>query len=103
MTDKKLALEEEQEEELDLSPFWAYMQTEQGHRIAEKLIELFEAGKKSSLLNSGKLAKLDKYLQFFVILAVIVAVTALTYVDKFTPSLGVLFGSLVGYIYGRKQ
>ena len=69
MSEVEKVSEEEQEEDLDLSPFWAYMQTDQGNRIAEKLIELFEAGKTSTLLNSGKLARLDKYLQFIVIMA----------------------------------
>ena len=43
MSEVEKVSEEEQEEDLDLSPFWAYMQTDQGNRIAEKLIELFEA------------------------------------------------------------
>ena len=95
--------QEGQEEELDFSPFWGYLQTEQGHKIVEKLIDYLDMGKRSTLLNSGQIARLDKLLQAIVVLSVVIAVSALTYLEKFTPSLGVLFGTLVGYIYGRKN
>lgn len=46
----------------------------------------------------------NSYVPFFpFFIVVIAAVTGLTFFDKFTPSLGVLFGSLVGYIYGKNQ
>lgn len=44
----------------------------------------------------------EKWLQGAIIVIVILATSALSYLGKFETSVGVLFGTLVGYIFGSK-
>jgi hypothetical protein len=83
---------------IDHSPVLHFLRTEQGKEIVNSVLAYF----RNHGAISGKNQWWDKLFQALLVLAVLIAVTWLSWEDKFTPSLGVLFGSLVGYIYGKK-
>ena len=93
---------QESGEEIDLQPFLGYLQSPQGHEIATRLLSVIEDVKKSTLEKTTSHAVFEKWLQAGIILVVVVASSVLSYLGKFDTSLGVLFGTLVGYIFGKK-
>lgn len=94
--------EREPDEELDFGPFFQYLSTANGHEIASKVVGIIDDIKKVTLAQSSSHAKLETSLKILVILAVIAAASLLTFWDKLSPTTGVLFGTLVGYIFGKK-
>lgn len=93
---------DEQIEETDFRPLLTYLQSPQGHEIAARLLSVVEDVKKSTLEKTTSHAAFEKWLQAGIIFVVIVAASLLSYLGKFDTSLGVLFGTLVGYIFGKK-
>lgn len=89
-------------EELDLSPFLNYLQTKQGHEISSRVLKIFEDIKKSALDHRSKHSITEKWIQAGIILAVIVSSSLLAHFGKFDSSMGVLYGTLVGYLFGKK-
>lgn len=87
----------------DLEPFFSYLNGERGHELAARLITVIEGIKQATLDKSASHALIEKYLQAGVILAVVIATSFLVYYGKFEASVGVLFGTLVGYAFGKKQ
>lgn len=67
------------------------------------MISAFQNLHQGGAKNQLAINKFEKAITCVLVVVIIVAVTILTYLDKFTPSIGVLFGSLVGYIYGKKS
>jgi hypothetical protein len=90
------------DDELDTSPFFDYLRTQQGHEIASRAVSIIEDVKKAALSHSASNARLEKWLQIAIVVAVIAASTYLTATDKFNPTIGVLFGTLVGYVFGKR-
>lgn len=86
----------------DLEPFLAYLSSDRGHEIASGLMKVIEGVKHSTLDKSAVNVRVEKYIQALVILAVVVATSVLVYFGKFEASVGVLFGTLVGYAFGKK-
>jgi hypothetical protein len=86
----------------DLQPVLNYLQSPQGHEIASRLLKVVEDVKKSTLEKTTSHAIFEKWLQAGIILVVVVAASVLSYLGKFDTSLGVLFGTMVGYIFGKK-
>lgn len=86
----------------DLEPFLKYLDGERGHEIASRLIAVIEAVKHATLDKSATNARVEKYIQATLILAVIVATSILVAIGRFEASVGVLFGTLVGYAFGKK-
>lgn len=93
---------ETDEEEWDASPFFEYLKTQQGHEVTTRIISIIEDVKKAALEKSASHAIFEKWLQGAIIVIVIIATSILSYLGKFETSVGVLFGTLVGYIFGRK-
>lgn len=91
-----------EEEDWDISPFFEYLKTDKGHEVTTRIISIVEDVKKAALEKSASHAIFEKWLQAGIILVVIVATSLLSYLGKFETSVGVLFGTLVGYIFGRK-
>lgn len=89
-------------DEIDLAPLLAYLRSPQGHEIATRLLTVVEDVKKSTLEKTTSHAAFEKWLQAGIIMVVVVASSLLSYLGKFDTSLGVLFGTLVGYIFGKK-
>jgi hypothetical protein len=92
----------EYDEEIDIGPFLSYLETEKGHEIASRVLSIFEDIKKAALEKNASHAKFEKWLQVGIVLFVIVASSLLTYVEKFDSTVAVLFGTLVGYLFGKK-
>lgn len=93
---------DEQVEEADFRPLFTYLQSPQGHEIATRLLSVVEDIKKSTLEKTTSHAVFEKWLQAGIIFIVVIAASLLSYLGKFDTSLGVLFGTLVGYIFGKK-
>ncbi len=90
------------EDELDVRPFLDYLKSPQGHEIASRTLSIVEDLKKGTLEKSSSHAKFEKWLQAGIIVFVIIATSLLSFYGKFETSLGVLFGTMVGYAFGRK-
>ena len=94
--------EQLEDEPSDLQPILNYLQSPQGHEIASRLLKVIEDVKKSTLEKTTSHAIFEKWLQAGIIFIVVVSASFLSYLGKFDTSLGVLFGTLVGYIFGKK-
>ncbi|PJZ43642.1 hypothetical protein [Leptospira brenneri] len=104
---------EEPEEELAPIEIMDYLMSEPGHEIVKRIISLIEDIKKSTLDKNVELTKINvtnnhkqkTYLliqQTIVIVLVVIASIYLAVMDKFNPTIGVLFGTLIGYFFGKK-
>lgn len=79
-----------------------YLQTHQGHEVAQRLMTIFEKLADAKVNRDAAAAKLERYIQVGIIVLVVAASTTLAIVDKFNATIGLLFGSLVGYVLGRR-
>lgn len=86
----------------ELQPVLNYLQTERGHDIASRILNIIEDVKKATLEKTTSHATFEKWLQALIVVVVVGAASTLSYLGKFDTSLGVLFGTLVGYIFGKK-
>lgn len=103
--DKNLVEREklEDEENIDVSPFLYYLESEQGHELASRVLAIFEDIKKATIQTSTSHAKFEKWLQAMIVLVVVGAASILTYLGKFDSTLGVLFGTLLGYLLVKNK
>jgi hypothetical protein len=85
-----------------VEPLLAYLGTTNGHEIASRILSVVESVKQSTLDKSSNNVRVEKYIQFGAVVAVITATTFLVYSGKFDASVGVLFGTVVGYAFGKK-
>jgi hypothetical protein len=92
-----------EEEEIDVSYFFEYLHSEKGHEVMSRVLSMVEDLKKAGLDRTSEHIKSERWLQVGVISLVIVASTFLTYVGKFDTSLGVMFGTMVGYLFGKRS
>jgi hypothetical protein len=86
----------------DLQPVLNYLQSPQGHQIVSRVLTIIEDLKKATLEKTTSHAAFEKWLQASIIVVVTIATSLLSYFGKFEASHGVLFGTLVGYIFGRR-
>lgn len=98
----EIAPSETSEDEIDVTPVLDYLQTDKGHEILSRVLTIFEDVKKATIEKSSSHAVFEKWLQAGIIILVVLATSVLSYLGKFETSVGVLFGTLVGYIFGRK-
>lgn len=75
--------------------FLKFMETEAGKQIANEVVKFLNSYQKKS-------AKLE-WAKILIIALIISATGLLTYFDKFDASLGVLLGTLAGYLFGKKD
>lgn len=94
--------EEADDEEFDFSPFLEYLKSDRGHELASRVLGIVEDLKKGALEKNANHAKFERTLQVTVIAVVVLASSFLTYTGKFDASVGVLFGTMVGYLFGKK-
>jgi hypothetical protein len=92
---------DEEEQEIDLYPFFEYLQSDKGHEVVTRILSLVEDIKKATLGKTTSHAVFEKWLQAGIVIVVVGATSILTYLDKFNGSVGILFGILVGYIFGQ--
>jgi hypothetical protein len=96
------------------SPLFEYLKSEKGHELVSRIVAIIEDVKKVTLDRGAERAKLDLefarqhrrnlLIQQSVIFGMsIVAASLLTYYDKFNSTIGVFFGTLVGYFLARRN
>ena|SRR5215469_13159183 len=90
-------------DDIDLSPFFAYLQSPHGHEIASRVLQLVEGVKTMAMDKNIAQAKFNRWMEAGVIIVVIVAVCVLSYVEKLNPTVGVVLGSVVGYFFGKHK
>lgn len=93
---------EDTNDDIDISPLMEYLKTNQGHEVASRILTIFEDVKKATIENSTRHAKFEKWIQASIVLVVVLATSVLTYFQRFDASVGVLFGTLVGYLFGKR-
>lgn len=91
------------DDEIDLGPFFRYLKSEQGHEIAKQVIIIFEQLRTNGFAQNTKLKAIDTWLRYVLVLSVIIAAVVLSLYDKFDSTIGVLFGTLIGYFFGRTR
>lgn len=93
-----------EEEELNelVSPFFEYLKTPHGHEVATRVLNIFDDLKKAALNHTASQVKLERLLQIVIVIMVVLAASTLAVMDKFNATVGVLFGTLIGYIFGKK-
>lgn len=96
------AAQPEEEEESDFYPFFDYLQSDKGHEVTSRILRIFEDLKKVAIEKNVSHAKFERIMQVSVISGVVLAASFLTYFGKFDTSVGVLFGTLVGYLFGKR-
>ena len=102
MSNELAPIGQEEAKEVDFQPFLNYLQSPQGHEIASRILTVVEDIKKATLEKTTSHAAFEKWLQAGIIVIVVLASAILSYLGKFDTSLGVLFGTMVGYIFGKK-
>lgn len=95
--------DEEGEDEFDSSPMFDYLGSERGHEVAQRVLGLFEGMRKATMDLTVKQAIAEKWFQATIITVVVVASTALAVLDKFSAPLGLLFGTLIGFVFGKRS
>jgi len=91
------------EDDINFSPFFEYLKTENGHQIASKILTIIDDVKKATLSNTTGSIKLFAWHKIIIVALVVIAATILTMFDKFNPTVGVLFGTLIGYVFGKTK
>lgn len=66
-------------------------------------MDIVQDVKKAALNHTSGQAKLEKLLQIGIVFTIIVAASTLAALDKLSTPVGILFGTLVGYVFGRKS
>ena len=94
---------DEYEDEVCPTPFFEYLNTEKGHEVVTRVLNIVDDVKKATITHNASYAKLEKWQQIVIVFAVIMASTILTIFDKFNSTIGVLFGALVGYVFGKRK
>ncbi len=69
----------------------------------QSLITLHIESKKQGAEIQGGLIKWDTILRYGLTFVAIIAGGVLSYNDKLDPTMGVLLGSVIGYMFGRKN
>ena len=90
------------DDEIDVSYFFEYLHSEKGHEVVSRVVTIVEDLKKAGLERASENHRFERLFQGGIVLAVIAASTFLTYQGKFDASLGVMFGTLVGYLFGKR-
>jgi hypothetical protein len=90
------------EEPLEAPTLFDYLQTPEGHGIAKRVLDIIDELRKAKVAQDATVVRYEKWLQIAIVIAVVGASTVLAVVDKFTPTIGVLFGALIGYVFGKR-
>jgi uncharacterized membrane protein YjjP (DUF1212 family) len=101
-------------DEIDLSPFFKWLGSPQGHEVLSRVLSMFEDIKKVTIDRNAEQAKMDRqfdhllkrrhlYMQWSIFVAAIICASLLTYFDKFNPTLSFFLGTLVGFFFSKKS
>lgn len=93
-----------QETEVDADPnsLVEYLKTEKGHQLASKIIGIVEDLKKAFLNKKASQTAVERWQLAIAITVIVVAVTVLTLFNRLDPSVAILFGTIFGYLIGKK-
>lgn len=106
--------EELEGESPDLQPFFDYLHSDKGHAVVNRLLDLLQSGKQSVLDKDKELQRLRSvlehnltirwyWIQASLFVLIVVSAGLLAYFDRFSTPLGLLPGTLVGYIFSRRH
>ncbi len=101
--DGKSVAVSDKDDEIETGPFWAYLATPPGHEVATRVIAIFEDLKRFGMERNAGHQKIETFGKYGLVLAVIIASVFLSMNDKFDSTIGVLFGTLIGYFFGRSK
>ena len=86
-----------------------YLQSDKGHEILSQVLAMAKDAISSGLHKAtverdyAKQRARDLYIfQGLVFVATVIPASLLTYYDKFSTPIGILFGTLLGYVFGRR-
>jgi hypothetical protein len=81
------------------SPWLDFLKTESGNKFGESVVNLINVmGQKYHTTH-----KWDTVSKVGCIIIIVIAASVLLYFGKFEPSVGVLFGTIIGYLYGKSN
>ena len=94
--------EYEEEQPNGFVKFIEYLQTPQGDGRLAQAIDIYKQNSQRQLDALKVNAVALRATQLILIVSVIAAATFLSIEDKMTPTVSLLFGTVVGYFFGRK-
>lgn len=103
MTDTDKEVSDKENNEADFSAFWTYLSTPPGHEIATRVVAIFEDLKRFGMERNAGHQKIETIGKYVLVLSVILSAVFLSMNDKFDSTIGVLFGTLIGYFFGRNK
>ncbi|MRG71574.1 hypothetical protein GH722_07335 [Alphaproteobacteria bacterium HT1-32] len=103
MTDIEMPPTIKPEEETDLRSFWTYLSTPSGHEVAIRVVAIIEDLKRFGMERNAGHQKINIIGKYILVFTVIIAAVLLSFYDKFDSTIGVLFGTLIGYFFGRSK
>lgn len=80
------------------APWLRFFQSEQGNRIADKGMALIE----SFTARNHKSDTYELVAKLVAVIVIVLGIIILSHLDKFDPSIGVLFGTIIGYLFSKK-
>ena len=83
------------------APFLDFLQTDRGSKAFDRILIVFESLQKMIVERNHKSALWIRLIQFCGV--VVVAVCLLSHFNKFDASVGVLLGTLMGYLFGKDK
>ena len=91
------------ETDQETNPLVEYLKTEKGHQLASKIIGIIDDLKKAFLGKKAGQTVMEKWQLAITISVIVFAVTLLTLMDRLDPSVAILFGTIFGYLIGKKN
>lgn len=85
------------------SPLLEYLRSDNGHEIALKIVGIVDDIKKASLEKNHSYARYGIAASASIVIAVVLAAGFLAYFDKFDSPIAILFGTVVGYFFGKRR
>lgn len=82
--------------------FWKYLESEQGNDIANRCLSIFESLQKIITEKNHTSGKHELHIKLAAVIAIVSAIITLSLLDKFDPSIGVVLGTIIGYLFSKK-
>ncbi len=79
------------------NPLLDFLKTESGNKFGESIVNLINNFSQKYHTTH----KWDTVAKVGCIIVVVIATSGLLYLGKFEPSVGVLFGTIIGYLFGK--
>lgn len=90
-------------DEIDFSAFFAYLASKNGHEIATEVLTML----KTRMNQAGSVTKLayigDLVAKILLVAAILGCATWLSVEDKFTSTISLLMGTIIGFVFGKKS